>query len=217
MAGRPTTRSELPLPGSATQVYSSKASFNYGDVWDATVPASAVWTNTFRLNSLYDPDQTGVGGTPSGAAIYLGADKPFYRYRVDSVDVEMRVANTTAAQTLLVGFIVAGDSVAITSGTIAQQIMLEGRASAWDFINSTTGMEHDSTVLRKHIELKDVVGPNWRDRDNTAIYNANPGVNAYLLPMVCNADGATLSGTARIVFRVTYHCTLFERNNFIVD
>lgn len=181
------------------------------------MPAGAVWTNIFRLNSLYDPDETGVGGTPSGVAIYLGADKPFQKYRVDSVDVEMRVMNTTAAQTLLVGLLTSGENVVVSSGTIAQQLMLEGRAIAWDFLNSTNGVEHDHTVLRKHIAIKDVIGPAAKDRDNIAQYNANPVVKAYLLPMVCNADGVTLSGTARIVVRITYHCTLFERYSFISD
>ncbi len=199
-------------------VSTAEASFTYADVWDATVPAGGVWQNTFRLNSLYDPDYTGVGGAPSGVSTYLGVDKPFYRYRVNSVDVDIRAINTTAAQSILAGVMAGGDDIAVpATGAVAQQTLLEGRSYAWDFLNSTTGGEHSYGRMTCHIKIADVVGPIANDQNCTAPISANPSLSAFLVLLCCNADGSTLSATARFVVRLTYNCTLFERMNGISD
>ncbi len=182
------------------------------------MPAGGVWQNTFRINSLYDPDYTGAGGAPSGVSTYLGADKPFYRYRVNSVDVDIRAINTTAAQSVLVGVMTGGDDITVpATGAVAQQTMLEGRSQAWDFLNSTTGGEHSYARLKTHINIADVVGPIASDQNCSAPISTNPSLAAFMVLLLCNADGSTLSATGRCVVRITYNCTLFERLSNIVD
>lgn len=171
------------------------------------------------MNSLYDPDYTGVGGTPSGVSTYLGADKPFFRYRVDSADVEVRCFNTSASGYILVGMLTGSDSVATgpATGALAQQTMLEGRAAAWDCLNSTTGVEHSTCVLKRHFNMKDVIGVHYKDRDCTAAYSASPAVAAYMILMMSNADGGGFASTAQFVVRITYHVSLSERLSGVVD
>lgn len=72
----------LPDMYTGTMVYATSASI--------TLPASAVGSTVFRLNSVYDPDFSGVGTTTQ---MYTQASAIYGRYRVMHAQVELEYLN----------------------------------------------------------------------------------------------------------------------------
>lgn len=189
----------------------------YGDVWDFAAGAGTFAHNTFRLNSLYDPDQTGVGGVPSGFATWCSATGLYTHYEVEAVDVTARFINTHATQTILVGLLPElNNSAAPGTGAQYQQTALE-KGYPFAFLNSLP-YEGCTTTLRMRTSIAKLLGRDMaRSRDNSADYNANPAVACNLDVYAVNADGATIGCTARVVFSIEYTIRFSQRQIAVVD
>lgn len=87
----------------------------------ATVTLATVTSRLFRLNSLYDPDLSGLGTQPVGYDQWAA----FYnKYRVVSTEVEIRVENRLAESFTVVYF--PTDTATPFSGTLPRALSIPG-------------------------------------------------------------------------------------------
>lgn len=142
----------------------------YGDFWMLS-GSGGFKVQSFRLNSLYDPDLTGVGGTPTYAAQLA---EVYSSYKVEAVDIKVQFFNlgTTVP---LVGYIWhSSNESPVSSQTQIQQVAIEGRNSL-SACMPTKGTNAGSPflTLRKSLNLSNVEGAALDDAFR-ANFGANP-------------------------------------------
>jgi len=190
----------------------ARVRLTYGDVWDFAGGANPFKVNTFRINSLFDPDNTGVGGTPSGFATWCSDTGLYNRYEVESVKVTADFMNTHATQICICGMYPYGDlAPAASTGVGFQQKALElGYPMA---VLNAAPYERSTATISLNMAMRDFNGPeNAHDSSNSALYNANPANPVFLDVFLVNADGATIGPTCRVVVRVEYTIRFSQRN-----
>lgn len=181
----------------------AKASLTYGDVF-AITSAVGRGLQSFRLNSIYDPDSTGVGGQPT---YYTQMAALWQQYLVRSVDVDIEFLNASAAAAdVLCGFIwtpVNGGPV--STATEIQQKLLEGKSSAykWALATATDGCK---VRVTKHIDIANINGVKTLDDDYASNFGANPFAECNLDVVVIRPGHSADSVTAYAVVRITYNC-----------
>jgi len=157
----------------------------------------SVATNVFRLNSLYDPDLSGVGTSATG---YAAAAALYNRYRVLRARAEISWTNlsTTIPAT---AFVVTNPVT--TVGTSWTQIA--GQRHVWyKSLSVATGNSTAKHVVT--VPLHEVYGVPYsqlRDEDDfAAVTGTNPNNGIYLHVGVFNDGGA--AGSVNIHVRIIY-------------
>jgi len=180
---------------------------HYGDYWPLDCAASTWTSNTFRLNSIFDPDATGAGGQPAGYDQYT---QMYLSYRVRAVDIELRAVNSCAQNVLLLGLAYAPGYTTPSTGTTVQQIVYEGDSDLVlrGFMSPST-VQGSSCVVRKHITMKQILGPVADMQDAQSAFGDNPTVVASMMVAICNFNGTTVGATAGVIVRITYYTELY--------
>jgi hypothetical protein len=167
--------------------------------------------HVFRLNSLFDPDYTGVGAQPLGfdqwAALYGS-------YRVMATRAKMTVASTaSAAIPMVFGFYPSTD--ANTETTLDNAVMKPRSAYK---VASWVGTAQNS--IQRKFSMNEVLGQTpeqYRTQPETAaLVSANPGTQVYLNMYAFNLNGtwsATAANNPTLIFELEFDVEFFFRVN----
>ncbi len=160
--------------------------------------ATALAYNTFRLNSLFDPDFTGVGTTVSG---YTTMSALYNRYRVVSVKIHIDATSNASLPSTV--FLVANPLN--TVGTSITAIMSQKYSWCKPLGNTNApGVSHTCKI-----SIADCYGTTrkavWDEDDFAGLVGANPNNVAFLHIGVYN-NSATAFGAAQaqILVRMTF-------------
>lgn len=179
----------------------------YGDFWMLT-GSGGYKVQSFRLNSLYDPDLTGVGGTPTYAAQLA---EVYSSYKVDSVDIEVQFMNFKTTTCTLVGLCWHPSTEGpLSSATQIQQVAIEGRNSVSHCLPYVpSGGPAGDYTIKKHLDLSMVEGAILDDAFR-ANFNANPAKCINLDVFAVDTLGIA-DPSVEIFVRIMYHGRAFGR------
>jgi len=200
----------------------------YCDSFTLDTSGSVVGTvaHRFRLNSLFDPNQTSTGHRPYGFTQLLGdpAAVPavsglYNRYRVISCSYNIYAApiNAGAAygQNIQVTALPANELVGTTIGVNGSALRENPRAK---YITQTTGAP--IRLLSGKVYLPSLVGRTkaqyMADDRYQSLWNANPdelGILNVYLNEVADATGIVLPVQARCNITMVFTVELFDVNN----
>lgn len=171
-------RARLPMtfvPGPSAQ----RRVFCFEQVYGLTEAAAGAGAfNSFRINSIFDPDYTGVGSSALGYSTYAYL---YGRYRVLSTRVLLRFVDVTAVATggQIVGVIFNANGVFSSnpltwpSQPFAKSTILQGNQ----------GGEHSACTLNLTPPLHKVAGVTrsqfLADQDYSATFGSNPATPLY--------------------------------------
>jgi len=169
------------------------------------------YAHVFRLNSLFDPDYTGVGAQPLGfdqwAALYGS-------YRVIRASAKLTAAaSVSQAIPMVMGFYPSTDA---TTESIIDNAMQKPRSSyqvvSWVGTNKNT--------VKRSYPLHAILGltaEQYRTQPETAAtVSANPGTPVYLTLFAFNLNGtwsASASSNPTLVFELEFEVEFFLRQN----
>jgi hypothetical protein len=175
----------------------------YGDVFTIS-DAHGFALRTFRLNSIFDPDRTGVGGQPT---YYTQLAALYDTYRVRAVDLDFEFFNTSAADAPLVGLIANPvNSGPTASGVAAQQLLLEGKHSRYAWLSGGLTTNPKSRArLHFSINLAELCGEKVDDDDFSAAFSQNPFSECDLDVVILDPSNADIAVAATYIARITYH------------
>lgn len=171
--------------------------------------------HVFRLNSLFDPDLTGVGHQPRYHDALLGATGStsiYHRYRVHACEWDIRVVNADAnvEHTFVVVptpsgglFSSSSDIDAICEAPYAVRQILAANDSG-----------SNARTFKGGIMIKKLEGLNdLSSRDSlSSEAGSNPGTTCYLNLVACSVSEAQAIGQVHVDITLRYKCELWERN-----
>jgi hypothetical protein len=165
------------------------------------VPGVAFAENQFNLNSIFDPDRTGVGHQPLGYDQWSG----FYsRYRVLGVRAIVHFQNisTDGARVTIAG---TNSTTALTTLSAAEQPFSQNKMIGGLNGNSTGWLSYDYSIPR-------VVGRSMTSYlgsdNNAAVFGSNPAEVAILHLFVYNLTGGVVNVQAEV--KLLYDVILYD-------
>lgn len=183
-----------------------------------TVTAGAQSYNTFRVNSLYDPDSTGIGGQPKFYDTLCGASggtAPYASYRVHGCKYKVNFVNTNSSQTSI-SYVAArvrdADTPVISSAVAGYETFRETPNCKVKMLFNGTNVAC-SKWMKGYISMKKVLSVKdlRDDPDTAAAYNANPAEGVFLDLHVRTQD-ATTTATFQVFVTLIFMCEFFDRN-----
>ena len=179
----------------------------FGD-WYPLNGGSGIVVQSFRMNSLFDPDVTGVGGTPT----YVAQLAEVYKtYIVESIDVDVNFVQYDTADISMCGITwhPSGESP-VSSITQIQQLAMEGRQSKYLIMPPVLTGPAVEKRLHVHLDIKKIEGLSQLLQDYYGNFGANP-VNSMGLDVwsIC-PNGVADQGMLSEV-KITYYGHAFGR------
>lgn len=167
---------------------------------EAAAGAGAVYV--YRLNSIYDPDLTGVGGTALGYTAYSN----FYtRYKVLRVKIHLR-GIPRADGPVSVGFMVGPNS---TTTATASAWPVEPNSFGELLTGATVNSGGPNSVYNRtmSVDIPKILGitrKEFVDTDYSSLFGSNPAKMAYMIIYLQGLGGIVASGTfdVRLFFDV---------------
>lgn len=188
-----------------------------------TVTAGAMAYHTFRLNSLYDPDNTGVGNSPKYIDTFIGNDggnAPYSRYRVHGARWNMKFVNTNSSQNSI-SYIAArvrdSDTAIISAaGTTYGEFFETPNCVVKMLMNGTNNMSvcniKGYTDIKKILNVKDL-----RDVEYTSgSYNSNP-LSEVLLDLHVRCQDGTTTATFQVFVEIYFYVECYEQNTVVTS
>lgn len=176
---------------------------------------AALATYTYRLNSIYDPDATGVGTQPDGFDTLLGANNttaPYQLYRVRGALVELTIRNVG---TPTVNCWVSTRYGNETSPSAYWEALAKHK---WCRQIDSYETDHHMVRFKKYFSIASIVGQSKQtvnsDDNFTALYTGNPAFIANFDIINYPTDG-TSTAACRFAIRITYYCELSNCNDII--
>jgi hypothetical protein len=172
----------------------------YNTIIGLTPGAGAAVANVFRLNSVYDPDFTGVGTSAVG---YTQLAALYGRYRVLSAKISVEFINTTAAVPLTCFLVV---NPVTTVGVGIAQIL----AQRFVWTRGVSAITGSATVFHTAAaDVHTIYGvPRTQVRnedDFAAVAGANPNNGVYAhVGVYANGAASTANAHVRIEFDVVW-------------
>lgn len=163
----------------------------------------------FRLNSMFDPDSTGVGVQPYGYDNYLGANAPYNFYRVYAAKIKVMPMILEDANPVNVRLAVFASRQGYTYA---------------EFEDVTSNGPHKALAIRSiddqvnNLVLYTKVRDLWRGYDMRDIgfqagYNANPSNISYFTVLADSTLNGNAQTTVKFDVRITYYCRLNRADN----
>jgi len=186
----------------------------YVDTFALTGAVGVPGANTFRANSLFDPDLSGLGHQPMYFDQICGpvGTAPYSKYRVISskITVKFTVATAPATAAANVGPFVVGLQSSATSGLYGTSAsnLCEASGSVWTNLGDKSGGNNVKTLTATYIPNRDL-GLDVGDDTIAAAYNANPFKAFHFIPWKIDQVG---SGVVNALVQLEFVCEFMERN-----
>lgn len=173
---------------------------------DSTTGLSGV-EQVFKLNSLFDPDQTGTGHQPRGFDEYALIWK---RYRVYKVDVNIKIVGIQTTGSWVAFRYSSSNNITYSVGSLKTQAEVMEQ--------DNTGIM-DATVVGAQMNINDLYIADVQGCTRNAVmtdmdFSAAPTANPVLTPRLGIASGnSSLTTSAEVVILVTFvfHTVWSER------
>jgi hypothetical protein len=160
------------------QTFPDNINMKFRYMWYGTLSSTsgAAAQQQFRLNSLYDPDLTGVGGQPRYYDQLLSSSGPYSKYRVVKTHFRVSFMNTNTSNTTIGwGYLRLSDSSAALSPTIDPINYAEAPDMTYGLIQVNSNPTAFLTLSTVVDHAKFYGGRNAYEMDELlADYNANP-------------------------------------------
>lgn len=185
--------------------------FVHMSVYTAGIATTFGAENVFRLNSMFDPDFSGVGPQPQGWDQYKAI---YVKYKVVAVTIEVTWTNPSTS-----GLIVAcqlstpNDTITLT-GTSAQTS--DSRYNVEQRYLNDTGSQQ--TTIKRRFDMADLAGVTPEmfrgdDQNFSAVIGVNPQRVPFLRVGIADVSGAA-GQTCTGVVKLIYHTMIFSRITF---
>lgn len=175
--------------------------------------AGAISFYTFRLNSCYDPDFTGIGNQPryydTMCGPISGGNAPYGIYRVYRATISCVFNNPNAGTVQgYVAIRVRNDNSASVSGQ-GLPAVLELPNQKWKMIGLSSAQNAIVKISYPVSIAKLLTKKDLKDDESTgALYNANPANQAFADIWYIPSDGST--STIRFTVKITYDVLFTE-------
>lgn len=189
-------------------------SLRYVDSFTLTGAAGAVGANVFRMNSLFDPDFTGVGHQPYYFDQLCGpaGTAPYYRYRVlgSKMTVRFAINNAPALAAANVGPVVVGLISQTGAGLFGSTVsaLMEASNCQYAILGDKSGGENVQTLTTTFSPTRDL-GVDAGDDTLSATYAANPSGLFYGIPWKVDTIG---NAAVTAIVEIDYRVEFFGRN-----
>lgn len=214
MANDSSFRSVIPRIRNPDYGYPDKlvTKLRYVDSFNLTGSTNTVGANVYRMNSLFDPDLTGVGHQPMYYDQFCGAvgTAPYSRYRVLSsvMTVTYTPVSLSTPGVTVYGPFVIGLAASGSSGLYATDVsgLCEASNSTWTYLGEKTGGNNVKTLKCTYNPSRDL-GLDTGDDTIAAQYNANPQNVFHAIPwkIDTNSQGGNVSVLVSIEYRVEFY------------
>lgn len=186
----------------------------YVDTIRLTGAAGVPGANTFRMNSLNDPDLSGVGHQPMYYDQLCGASgtAPYSRYRVlgSKITVKYMIENAPSLAAANLGPVLVGLQTGTTSGLFGANAsaLLEASGSVWTYLGDKSGGNNVKTLSASFIPTRDL-GLDQGDDTISAGATANPSQVFHAVPWKIDTVGAAV---VVALVQLEFRCEFFARN-----
>lgn len=185
----------------------------YNDELSLSSTAGGLAENLFRLNSLYDPDQTGSGAQPRYFDTLCGPNSgtaPYYNYRVHAAKVTVDFQSTSITPNSLGQIWI--NAYTVSPPQTPQDARESPRTKVATIVNLASGSGQSHKKLSFFVKMKDILGhTDLRDvKTAGAAYNANPTDVANLQVAFMDSLGNSTNCTASV--KIVYFCEFFALN-----
>jgi len=182
----------------------------YSQLVTLTAGASGLFgtEQIFRLNSLFDPDLSGVGHQPYG---YDSLAALYYRYKVRAVRVCLRFSDPSADGVLCAAQFQVPSMTQTVTGADASAVM--ERAGVWTHNLNNTGEQ--VAVLDQYFPMSTLTAVTPQQFENNledyqALCTTSPARTPYVRIAIAALDGSS-TPTVRLEATIMYYTTFFER------
>lgn len=184
----------------------------FADTYTLDCGATALATRDFRLNSLYDPDATGIGGSPSAMTQYA----QLYRsYKVVAAKVNLQIWNTGSIPALF-GFSGQNDEYTFPStGRGLQQLFMEMKSGRYTLLNPSTYGDRVSANMTYFTRMRPLLGERYGP-DACATIGGNPSKVAHLYVACIAPDGSAVGAKVAVIVRIQFYVKFFNQNSSII-
>lgn len=190
--------------------------FTYSETFDlAQTLSGSPDIQTYRLNGMYDPNQTGTGHQPRYFDTLLGADNgtaPYSNYRVYAAQARLTVYPTSTSATNsngIIGLVPRRSNVAspATYNEIQERAYAKSKFISVLYVKPTTISNYYK--IKTHLGHKDLADVD----DSAAAYNGNPNEEVYLDICACAIDSSTGVMTVKCSITIVYFVQLYGLND----
>jgi len=169
---------------------------------------------TFRLNSIFDPDYTGVGGAPS---YYTQLSALYERYFVDRAKVSVTFVQLAANDTAMCGITAhPSGEASVASNTACQQVLGEMNAYPPLFMPPAGSSErYRAQTVSREFDLAKVEGRELVDSDYSAFFGSDPVRPIMLDVIALNPSGGAGNVSLQVFVTIEFHVRLTGKNRDI--
>lgn len=176
---------------------------------------ATIGANVYRMNSLFDPDFSGVGHQPMYYDQFCGpvGTAPYSRYRVLSSKMTVRYTPLSLSNPGVAAYgpFIVGLAPTATNGLYgtSASALCEASNSIWTYVGDKLGGNNVKTLTCTYKPQRDL-GVDVGDDTIAAQYNANPTNVFYAIPwkIDTNANGGNMS----ILVDIEYTVEFYTRN-----
>lgn len=165
---------------------------------------SGIHEQIFNINSLFDPDRTGIGHQPRGLDEW---DQFYTKYKVHGALVTCRFMNKAVGDGLNVALLFAPDS---TPGIITRTDMYEAPYCTTKLLTPLSGSK-SHCVISEYMSIKKLQGDKTLGDEYEAPFTSNPAKQTFCFTYVEDSGSSLNSVNAEMDIKIEYYCELFQR------
>lgn len=169
----------------------------YTDVYTISSASGAVGKQTMLINSMFDPDSTGVGHQP----LYRDTFAALYNhYSVVDAHVKVTYVSNTAGIPMLIGAVFDDDTTTSTT----YYVLMESSKGVSTLVAGSTGSLSRETLQLDWSAKETLSIDPFHSEEYKTPAGSNPTEQTGLLIWACSAD-LTSSSTVSVMVEIDYH------------
>lgn len=182
---------------------STSCIFKYAEDFTLNPGAAGTTANqAFRINSIFDPNHTGIGHQPVN---HDELAKIFERYKVEKIDYKVVVIGDSTTNTIAGVFV--SDSFASDTDP---RVYVENGMCDWSLLESTDTQA--TRTFTGSVDVPKIMGVTKKEymaeEDYGAQFGANP-IDGGLLTVFSAGLNASDAGVSNVFVELTYHAKLY--------